>query len=342
MVMTREELQAEIDADAETTAEQGENVTEETAETETTQESDEAKTDVTTDEEAEEAGEDGESETGEPEKAEVEDWLKGDDHKSQAEKKFTDGDIGKVKAKLKSKFEKQHSGEIEELQAKIAELESGFTVVSDKLKKPKREDFDESDDPDAAYDDALTDYVVSKSQATVEAAQVTNKQQRIQAEQALKISQGEDEHYERAAVLVKKSGISAESYQAADSNFKQVIEDVIPGAGDQIAAALVSKLGEGSEKVVYNIGVNRAKQAELKSLLQSDQSGLDAAIYLAGLRAELNSTTKRKTNAPVPAPEVKGNIVLSDVKKQLAKAETSGDIQKQIDLRRKIRIAGIK
>ncbi len=343
MVKTLDEFKAELAAeDAVKDAEQEENALETTDESESTQETEET---IETDEAEIESDEEGEGREPDPDKSdenEADDWLKGDDHESQAEKKFTDGDIGKVKSKLKTKLDKRHNSELEKLQAEIAQLRSGTQTPVTNLQKPKREDFYESDDPDEAYDSALIDYVSETAQAKVNASSESAKRKRLEVEQDLKISQGEDEHYSRAAELVSKSGITAEKYQAADSNFKQILEDMLPNNGDKVAAALVARLGAGSEKVVYNIGVNSAKQEKLKELLTNDSSGLDAYGYLVELKMELNSPVRRKTNAPKPAPSTKGNAVTSNTDKLLKKAEASGNIQEQVNVRRKIRLAGRK
>jgi len=313
-------------------AETDENLEVDTEETETSQESEGAEEADKTDDKAEDTDEGGEPKAEDTDEEEVEDWLKGDDHTSQAEKKFTDGDIGKAKAKLKAKV-KLKDGEIEKLQAEIAELKVPKQAQPSNLQKPKRDDFFEADDPEDAYTDALMDWKLNNHQATQAAANATVNQQRAQSENELRVSQGEDKHYERAGNLVNESNISSDKYQAADGAFRQAIEDVAPGDGDNIAAALVTRLGPGSEKVVYNMGVNKAKLVKFAELLRSDPMGLDAYGYLVELKTELNSPNKRKTNAPTPAAEVKGDMVVNDLKKQLEKAESSGDIQAQVSLK---------
>lgn len=341
MVMTREELQAEIDADeAAATAETDEKSVNENLEDDSTQESDEESKEADANEDAQDDEEGGEPDSEEGEKAEVEDWLKGDDHESQAEKKYSGTDIGNAKAKLKTKLTKRHESELDVLRAEIDELKTSRSKPSAepvKLQRPKREDFYDADDPEDAFDKATTDYVIATTRADHAATAATGEAQRAQQQVEQTLRQGEDNHYDRAAELIVKSGISADKYQAADTAFKQAIEDVIPEAGDNVAAMFVGMLGEGSEKVVFNIGINQDKRDKFQSLLRSDPTGMKAGMYLATVNTELSSPAKRKTAAPKPAPNVKSDANMSTMDKQLSKAEKSGDVQLQIELRAKMR-----
>lgn len=345
MAQTREEFKA-ANALAEA-AQTDENAEVETEETEAPQAEEETPETEAGTEDTKETDEDAESSEDESEEPELENWMKGDGHESQADKKFTGEDIGIAKARLKTKLNKRHEGELEKLQARITELETQpQSNQPSELQKPKREDFDDKDDPDEAFTDALMDWKLEKHQAGQAAATAATEQQRVQQDQATKVSQGEDDHYDRAEKLIEKSNIPAEKYQAADTAFKQSIESVIPTKGDEVSAMLVARLGEGSEKVVYNIGVNKAKQEKLTELLKSDPSGLDAYGYLVELKLELNSSTKRKTNAPKPAPTIKGDVVenasIKALKKQYQAAVKTGNSQQRFDLRRKAKAAGAK
>ena len=348
MAQTREEFKAAIaDAEAAQTDENAEVETEETEAPQAEEETPETEAGAEATQETEEVAETSEDES---EETELEDWMKGDGHESQVDKKFSGEDVGIAKARLKTKLNKRHAGELEKKDARIAELEALQTAAPasqpSELQKPKREQFDDADDPDEAFTDALMDWKLDKHKAGQAAATAATEQQQAQKEQLRKISQGEDDHYDRAAELVQKSNIPVEKYQAADTAFKQSIEVVVPNGGDDVAAALVARLGNGSEKVVYNIGVNAAKQEKLTELLKSDPSGLDAYGYLVELKLELNSPTKRKTKAPKPAPDVKGDVVenasIKALKKQYQAAVKTGNSQQRFDLRRKAKAAGAK
>ncbi len=344
MAQTLKELKA-ANAEAEA-AQTDENAEVETEETDAPQAEDEPTETNAVEDEPNETEGDAETPKDEIGETETEDWMKGDGHESQAEKKFTDSDIGIVKSKLTKKLEKRHSTELEQTNARIAELEAQLKAQpvngqKSTLQRPKRDDFYSDDDPEAAYERAFEDYLIAKTKADRSAEFAATESKRVQEAQAQKIAQGEDAHYDRAAELVAKSGISVDKYQAADTAFKTAIENIVPNGGDNIAAALVARLGKGSEKVVYNIGISAERLNKFTDLLKSDPSGLDAYGYLVERKMELTTSAKRKTNAPAPAPTIKGDVVenadLKSIKKQYKSAK---DPQKRFDLRLQAKKAG--
>ncbi len=277
----------------------------------------------------------------------LEEWMQSDEPESQAEKKFTDSDIGAAKAKLRAKLESKHNGELDKLKEKIAKLESGQTQapVQPTIKaKPKRSDYDNADDPDEAFFEALTDWKVEQVEAKREAQQATENTQAQQQAQLKQVEAAVDQHYERALKLSQKSNISPEAYQATQLKVRQEIESIFPKAGDHTTDVLIANLGEGSEKVFYNLGVNQARLDTLKQKLTTDKSGLSAAVYLGKLAAELNAPQKKRTNAPKPAARLSGDAVNAGkfgvVKKKYDKAIAAGDTNKAFKLRSEARKGG--
>lgn len=264
-------------------------------------------------EETEEGADPGEDETGE---TETEAWMQGDDQTSDAEKKFTDNDIGAAKKKLRAKLEGRHNDEVDQLKAQIKQLEQGKPK---ELSKPKREDFFESEDPEEAYIDALTDYKINKSQAESQASTATEATRNRQAEVKRTTDTAVDQHYLRAEKLADKSGISDELYKSSDLKVRNMIESLYPKAGDKITDELIASLGDGSEKVFFSVGVKDSRLAELKSRLEQDPSGIKAGMYLGQLNAELSAPQKRKTKAPAPATQIKGDANTSAPNKALKK-----------------------
>ena len=212
------------------------------------------------------------------------------------------------------------------------------------LVEPKPEDFEDADDPDREYLKAYAVWSNKSVQAEAQAQSASEATARQQQAQQLEIAKSVDQHYERAVELSTKSGISAEQYHNADLVFRQMIESIYPQAGDAIAEALISNMGNGSEKVVFNIGINDTRRAELKALLEADKAGLKASVYLGKLTEQLNAPTKRKTSAPKPAPANKGdateNASMKALKKKYDAAHKSGNDQEAFNLRRKTRAAG--
>lgn len=333
MAQTLEELKAE-NAAAE-------------AEVETTPQAVEAEVEVVAAEvKAEESGEVVEPNEDEPEKTDVENWMQSDEPESQADKKYSGEDIGNAKAKLRAKLEKKHNTIEDELKAEIEQLKNGRADAKG-LNKPKRDDFIESDDPDEAYFEALTDWKLEQNQA--KGAAKTKQSEAIQKAEDFKANniKGVDQHYERAVELSESSGISPELYQSADLKVRQAVESVFPDAGDVITDTLITNLGVGSEKVFYSLGVNTAKRNEFQKLLSEDSSGMKAAMYLGTLKAELSAPNRRTTNAPSPAANISGdaqagNDPFKADKKAYDKANKDGDTQAAFNARMKAKKAGAK
>ena len=295
------------------------------------------------DEDLEVNPEDAESSDDKAKETDTEDWMKADGHTSEAEKKFTDGDIGKAKAKLRAKLERKND-ENEQLKARVAELEKP-SVNTSELNRPKREDFFDSDDPEEAYEDAFSDYAISKNDAKRDAKNVSSTEQARQQQINLETNQAVDQHYERAAELTEASGIAAEAYQGADYRVRQMVESVFPESGDLITDAFISKLGKGSEKVMYSLGISDVKRETFKKLLLDDTSGIAAGMYLGELKKSLNAPSKKTTLAPDPGAELKGDekpqASDSAMQKQYDKAHKGNNFQKAFKLKQSAKSNGV-
>lgn len=269
--------------------------------------------------------------------AEPEDWMKGDDQESQeAGKKFTDSDIGAAKAKLRAKLEKQHQSELEELRAQLEAQRS--KSVPQPSARPKREDFYEHDDPDDAYAEALMEWKLDSAVAQKTAANQQYEQQRKQLEARQKIDSSVEQHYERAAALAAASDITPELYQSTDRKVREAIQGVFGGeSGEHVTNALIASIGEGSEKVMYKLGVSPKCLAELTSKLRDDPNGIQAAIYLGKLSAELTTATRKRSNTPAPATTVQGDANTTDLSRSLMRkyqdAHKRGDAQAAWDIK---------
>lgn len=112
-----------------------------------------------------------------------------------------------------------------------------------------------------------------------------------------------------------------------------------------VTNALIASLGEGSEKVLYNLGVNQARRTELVNLLKEDKSGLRASMFLGKLAGELSSPQRKKSNAPAPATQIQGDRQTTEQGRALHQkykdAHKSGNVQKAIELKRQARSAGV-
>jgi hypothetical protein len=276
--------------------------------------------------------------------ADAEDWMKSDEPESQAaDKKFTDSDIGAAKAKLRAKLDAKHQTELDELRAKLEEAQR--QQVPQQTARPTREQFYDHDDPDDAYAEALVDWKMGATAAQQHAKQSQYEQQRKQLEHKQVTDQAVDQHYERAAQLTASSGISPELYQSADYRVRSAIEVLFPKGGDAITDSLIAAIGDGSERVMYNLGVNQARLTELKTLLANDPSGIKASMYLGKLSAELSAPAKRKSNAPAPATQIKGDMPTTESGRALHQkylaAHKSGNVSKAFSFKQEAKRAGV-
>lgn len=300
--------------------------------------------------EEQEGGEQGADldEPDEGSEVETESWMKGDDQESpKAGKKFTDSDIGAAKAKLRAKLEREHQTEANELRQKIAQLEQERQrqQVPQVGSRPTREQFYDKDDPESAYEDALVDWKMNQrnAQQLSQSQQYEQERQRLEAKQ--RVDAEVDQHYERAAKLAAKSGITPDLYKNADEQVLLALDAYAPGAGEVIRNSMIAVLGEGSERVMYNLGVSKTRRDELVRLLREDGTGLKATAYLGRLSAELAAPAKRTSTAPAPATSVKGNANTTEAGRALhrkyAEAHKSNDRQRAFDLKREAKAKGV-
>ena len=277
----------------------------------------------------------------EGEEKEPEDWMKSSGESEEIPNSAWKAARTKYKAKLE-KAEVKHEEELNKLRSENESLRSSNPKP---LNKPKRSDFDDDDDPQSAYVDALTDWKIETSQAkgaaTAKQREAIDSQNRYLSETSKQV----DEHYERAITLAEKSGIKPETYQAADLNVRKAVESVFPKGGDAIMDNLIANLGKGSEKVMFNLGINAARREEFKNFLQIDKSGLKASVFLGELKVRLNDPSKKTTNAPPPATQIKGDAVTSSLekgwKKKYDAADKKGDAQSRFNARRSAKQAGV-
>lgn len=296
-------------------------------------------------EETEEVAETSDEEPGE---AKTETWMEADDEEEDAgSAKFNDSDMAGVRKKYKHKLEKKedaHNDKISDLEAKIARLEQSREPAV--KGRPKRADFDDKDDPEGDYIEALTDWKISQNQASQSAKNASTevKRQRDATQQV--INEGVDQHYTRVEKLAKASNMSPDACRVADQNVREAINGVIDGGGDAVTEKLIASLGEGSETVFLNLGINKKRLSKLTSLLTEDRTGIKAAMYVGELKTELNAPRKKTTQARKPAKTATGdgtklNGEAKSLKTAYDKAVKTGDAQARISTRRKAKQAGV-
>lgn len=294
---------------------------------------------------AEESEEDPGEEEPESKPEDVEPWLQTDDMEPVPAKTHL-----KMKSKWKGRLSDAEDesnalkSELDQVKRELESLKTGTVVTNpvpgSKIVRPRRSDFDIDDDDgfNDAYDRYLDEAERERQQRYQIEANQTSKVKKAQAE----VAQAVEDHYDRASKLSEKHNIDPENFKKADFNFRSAIESIAPGNGDSFADRFITILGEGSEKVLYHIGVNEAARGKFLSALASDPSGLKATAFLGQKKAELTKTQSKTTSrAPKPATRHNGDskgvsATARKLKKQYAKfVENPQTLQKAQDLRTK-------
>jgi len=269
------------------------------------------------------------------------DWL-GDDDQSTSGQMPVSAHI-RAKRKLKGKIGDRDS-EIQELRREIEDLKNVRSIPpKDKtLVRPKEANFDSLEQ----FDQALEEYEDKRLDNKLSVAQTQKSIYTRQTQAQEKLGRDVDAHYERAGKLVVDSGISADSYRQADEVVRNAVEAIKPNLGDVIVDQIISLLGEGSEKVLYKLGVNKVLRGELISLLIEDPNGLKATAFLGEQKAKISHTTKRRSSAPAPASDINGgdvNVTGKERahKKKYTDAHGKGNLQAAYNAKKAARAAGV-
>lgn len=217
----------------------------------------------------------------------------------------------KLKAKLQSSDDENArlKAEIEALRAgggiPQAQQQSGAPVM------PKM------DDPDIAFDDAkfaqrMAEYASDLVDYKLASAERNRAQASQQEQQNAIVQGGLDKHYERAEALVLAGKVTAENYQAADHVVRKAMAEALPDLGEVVLDNLIARLGDGSEKVIYHLGVNPAALSKLKESFKTDPTGFASSIFLGELKAKFTSATIDKSSkAPKPDRPLNGTAKVS-------------------------------
>lgn len=100
------------------------------------------------------------------------------------------------------------------------------------------------------------------------------------------------QHYQR----VQDIGIDADAFIPAEQALRDQFGDV---AVDQ----MISAIGEGSERVVYHLGLNQKERDKVAELVQQDPSGLRAMTYLGRMAVKLSTEPVKGTISQAPAAD---------------------------------------
>lgn len=276
----------------------------------------------------------------EDETPELEEWQKPVESEEEEEEYKVDGKLHQdMKFKLKGRLSKRDD-KIEELEAKITDLEKKKSEPETKiLKRPVRDDAL----TDEEHQEALTKYDNDLSQQTYERNQLKSKKDTNIQQAIAKRDKEVDSHYDRAGELIKNSNITEELYQKADTVLRKAVEEHAPKMGDIIMDNIISILGKGSEKVMYKLGVNKPARNKFLELLKADPSGMKAAVYLGQQKQKITNPKKPQSKAPDPAADIHGDekITVKSVGKLKKAYDKAEEGQAKYDAKKAAKAAGV-
>lgn len=278
---------------------------------------------------------------------ELEDWQKGEDNESgKGEfKPSAEAKRLRLKAKDLKAQNAEKDTELEDLRRKVESLVQPKAPEQAALPaKPKLEDFDYDD---AAHEQAVDAWYDKKFDLKLQTNNANSQQVQAQEQQTRLVNQQRENavesHLNKAATLINEGKVSQDKWLAGDKLIRQTVESVMQGQGniasDQFIA-LMEQNGEGSEKAWYYLGNNPTALMEFRDKLQSDQTGASALMFLGAIQTKATqSLRKKRSEAPKPAPNVKGDASAKVTANQ-KKYEKSTDVGERIRLKRAAKQAG--
>lgn len=268
-------------------------------------------------------------------------WMQADDKDSALDQMPVAAHL-KAKRRLKGKIDEK-DGRITDLEAQIEALTKGKTAPAGLKPLPTIEDCE--GDPEKLQV-ALGQWV--KAAVAAENSEVNTA--RAHSDQTAQETQGREtavnEHYARSAKLQEGSTISSEVFDKAELKVRTALDEISPGNGDAIADHLIEIMGEGSEKVIYNLGVNPKKMAELQEEFKKDPRGYTAVAMVERIKASIAPIGKKQSRAPAPAKHLSGDqkpvaAGAKALKKQYDAAAKANDAQGRISAKRKAKREGV-
>jgi hypothetical protein len=245
----------------------------------------------------------------------------------------------RMKRKLKDR-NKQQTDEIERLKAEVSALKKGPSGLhTDMPVRPQLADFEddinEYEKAIVQYDQDIVryNYTLAKEEDEIRNASEQVKKNRERAV---------DSHYDRVNTFVKdsKDRISAETYETAEQNVRDSINDRLPGenSGDVVTDHLIEVMGEGSEKVIFLLGKKPQALNKLIDLMETDPTGLQAAVFVGQQKERLTKTPRRISRAKKPAKNAKGDSSetpkTNALKKAYDAAHKNRNLQEAFDIKR--------
>lgn len=330
--MSLEELRAQAEAEEEKTTEAEE------PETQDEPEEDEVESDEGSSEE-EEGNEAEEVESSEDFELE----LDGEPEPGQQKPSPEDALVYKL-TKQKAKTKKYES-KIEELEAQIAELQSGRSQPS--AQSRPQQPAQQYPPVPVLYEDGIdTKEQYTKAYQKWMADCKAVDQRNAQADQQK--SDHKRQMEEMTLNLAKRVGKFASENKIKDDRVIGAIEKATSevDAATKIEgslAYLLDSVGDGGERVAYYIGTNEAAMTKVKALLEKDNTGLKAIAEMTRMAERLKPKRSSLTSkAPAPDQPLRGDGSSASAKALQDRYDKARDPQEMLKIRAQAKKAGVK
>ena len=228
--------------------------------------------------------------------------------------------------------------ENEELKRKLRD--TAPDVTTKKLVRPVEDDFKTTEEFNSAVEKYEQDLVDQR-------LALAEKEKNFKAKKEAYIKQRDeavDKHYDRAAKLIDESKIDPDVYKSVEDRVYTAVEEILPKMGMATVDHFIALMGEGSEKVLYYVGRNKKIFDEFKESLQSDKTGLKTSFFLGKVLEKVNGVKNKKSNAKIPAKDLKGDVNSSRgevlMLKKYQEAHKKGDTQSAFNIKRQARLKG--
>lgn len=266
-------------------------------------------------------------------------WMAQEDDDGKVES-VPFGAFVKEKNKFRDKISESNA-ELDRLRKENEQLKLQPQAPDKQIARPRLENFE----TDEEYYKALDKFEDETARQRLQRFQQQEAQKRQMLEAQQSLQRDLQQHYERADVLTKENGISPEVYKQADEVVRNGIDSVAPNMGNFVVDQMISKLGEGSEKVMYYLGRNATALQQLQNSLASDPTGMKAAVFLGRKMAELSKPKKQQSKASPPPSTASGDEKPQTrsekaLKKAYQAAHKSGNATEGFRLRQEARRGG--
>jgi len=261
-------------------------------------------------------------ETGEATSAEADETADTDegasaDRAAQTGKKMVEVPVHKLATLRQSRRELRT--DVERLAAQNADLLERLSLQGRKAEPEAFPTLESCNYDEKEFQAAMTQWSQKQLAGQFEAVEEKRRQALEASQRQQAIESDVMAHYSR----VSAAGLTEAEYIPAEKKLRDTF-------GDLAIDHMISAIGEGSEKVIFHLGINQKELDKVGELVRQDPSGLRAMAYIGILNAKLQSAPAQKKISQAPGADRplasgSGSGGTSNVIKRLDRLNSSND-----------------